>query len=75
MDLQSAFTLKLILQDFPPKSFSHVDIHEKLMEPSGIYRSMLLFGSFMAPKMKITKKNAYDKLVSNGDVRSDDQIV
>ena len=39
MDLHSAFTLKLILQDFPPETFSHADIHENLMEPSGIYRS------------------------------------
>ena len=39
MDLQPAFTLKLILQDFHPESFSDADIHENLMEPSGIYRS------------------------------------
>ena len=39
MELQPAFTLKLMLQDFPPETFSHLDIHEELMEPSGIYRS------------------------------------
>ena len=39
MELQPAFTLKLMLQDFPPETFSHADIHEELMVPSGIYRS------------------------------------
>ena len=66
MELQPAFTLKLMLNDFPPESFSYADIQEELMEPSGIYRSYLLFGSFMA---------VYDLIVSDGVIHSDDHIV
>ena len=39
MELQPAFTLRLIIEDFPPESFSYADIHEELEKPSGIYRS------------------------------------
>ena len=75
MELQPAFTLKLMLQDFPPDSFSHVDIHEELMVPSGIYRSQLIFGSYIAPRMKLTFETTYGSLVSNGIIHNDDIIV
>ena len=45
------------------------------MVPSGIYRSYLIFGSYMAPRMELNFEAVYEFMVSNGVIHSNDHIV
>ena len=76
MELETAFTLRLILRDLPPNSIKHTDLELDLIEGSGLTRAQLVFINIHSRENEMAPAETFQALVNgDGSVVDDDTLV